>query len=64
MKLSFPVSSKKLRVDVYDGAMGEERWLPPFTKVVAPSRARLPVELPAMPKASMRVLERVDGSWL
>ena len=64
MKLSFPVSSKKLRVDVYDGAMGEDRWLPPFSRAVAPSRVPLPLDFPAMPKASMRVLERVDGSWL
>jgi hypothetical protein len=64
MKFLFPASSKKYRVNVYDESRSEERWLLPFSKVVAPSRAPLPLELPPIPNASMRVLERVNGSWL
>jgi hypothetical protein len=56
--------SKKWRVDLYGQSMGEEGWLPLFSKVVGLSDAPLPLKPPAIPNALMRVLERVDGRWL
>ena len=64
--------SKKWRVDMYGQSMGEEGWLPLFSKVVGLSDDPSEVEgvssgtlePPAIPNGAMRVLERVDGSWL
>jgi hypothetical protein len=73
--------SKKWRVDMYGQSMGEERWLPLFSKVVGLSDdpsdmgsvfsegistvPPLPlVEPRVIPNESMRLLERVEGSWL
>lgn len=64
MNFPFPASSKKWSVDVHDQSLGEARWLPPFSKVVAPSRAPLPLQPLSMSNAPIRVLERVEGRWL
>jgi len=71
--------SKKWRVDMYGQASGEAEWRQLFSKIVALSdnpsdgtvspgfsAARpLPlVEPVVVPNEPMRVMERVDGSWL
>ena len=57
--------SKKWRVDMYGQASGEAEWRPLFSKVVAlsdnPAEGTVSA---AVPNEAMRVMERVDGSWL
>lgn len=72
--------SKRWRVDMYGQSIGDEGWLPLFSKVIGLSDEAsavesvasgdiqtappLPLEPRVTPDASMKVLERVEGSWL
>jgi hypothetical protein len=72
--------SKTWRIDVYGQSIGEQDWLPLFSKVVglsddtsdaervSPESGKLPllpvVESGVVENESMRVLDRVEGRWL
>jgi hypothetical protein len=72
--------SETWRIDVYGQSIGEQDWLPLFSKVVglsddtsdaervSPESGKLPllplVESGVVENESMRVLDRVEGRWL
>jgi hypothetical protein len=71
--------SKRWRVDMYGQSIGDEGWLPLFSKFIGLSddasagervasglqtAPPLPLEPRVTPNASMKMLERVEGSWL